>query len=746
VPISRDISNPYAPDSQISECAGLIMVIDDDPTVRLAAEDLLTQDGFQVICISSPEFLTSSLETHHPDAFLVDVNLPFMSGYQVCEYLRHDAGLEYVPVMLMTSCDDIGSMHQAYNAGATDFISKPINYLLLAYRMRYMLRNFLGYRQFTQQQTSLLQAQYLAKLGYWVLDIHKHSVEIEAFSAQILGYFHGNLPTTCEELLIHVSAEDMSRVKNAFQNLILHQKHFSLEHKIIDTNGDERFLHHEAELVYFNGAKYPRAIGAIQDITERKKSENKMYQLAYYDQLTNLPNRELLRNIWHTTHQSIAIICLNINQFSRINDSYGQEIGDELIRRVANRLNRGVKSSKNSQYYVQFIEHDSQSSQYPVLGNTRADGVSRIESNSFVFFIKNWHNQALFQTICEEIDQLLQLPFTIQGTSIYLSASIGVAVPDENLNTFTQVMDAAFTAVNHAKKQSDHRFSFFSSDISTLARERIELEKDLRASMRDGDFFLVYQPKVDLKTGNISGFESLIRWEHPVRGLVSPIDFISLAEEIGLIEEIGHWVLQQVCIDIKKLDILNFENYTVALNVSARQFSSGHFTDYVSKTIQAAGIEANRLELEITESIIMSNVEHALKMLHTLKDIGVSIALDDFGTGYSSFSYLRRFPFDTLKIDREFLIDIVESSDAVAIVDSIISLSRGLNMESVAEGLETQEQLAILQSLQCDQGQGYLLSAPKPLDQIIHIVKQSHWREHFKVRNTNTIQHFKTAD
>ena len=266
-----------------------LLVIDDDPTIRLAAEDLLSAEGFDVKCIESPQELPDLLTDYHPDAFLVDVNLPFMNGYQVCEYIRNEHGMHCVPILMMTANDEVESVNKAYDAGATDFISKPINYLLLAHRVKYMLRNHDSLRQFMQQQSSLVQAQHIAKLGYWSLNIEDNSIDIEPYSAELLGWkpdIKDEQPMSYSDLLAHVDPHDLPMVAKAFGDLLQSRQPFTIRHRVRTSTGEERVLFHQGDIFVSEGGRYVRAIGTIQDITERKKAEQKIYEMAFYDQLT----------------------------------------------------------------------------------------------------------------------------------------------------------------------------------------------------------------------------------------------------------------------------------------------------------------------------------------------------------------------------------------------------------------------------------------------------------------------------
>ncbi|HCK91656.1 MAG TPA: hypothetical protein DHW71_01645 [Gammaproteobacteria bacterium] len=713
-----------------------LLVIDDDPTIRLAAEDLLSAEGFDVKCIESPQELPDLLTDYHPDAFLVDVNLPFMNGYQVCEYIRNEHGMHCVPILMMTANDEVESVNKAYDAGATDFISKPINYLLLAHRVKYMLRNHDSLRQFMQQQSSLVQAQHIAKLGYWSLNIEDNSIDIEPYSAELLGWkpdIKDEQPMSYSDLLAHVDPHDLPMVAKAFGDLLQSRQPFTIRHRVRTSTGEERVLFHQGDIFVSECGRYVRAIGTIQDITERKKAEQKIYEMAFYDQLTLLPNRAFMKEYWDRlpvnmidADNPFAVICLSLNQFSRVNDSFGQDIGDELMRRVANRLNRAGQSIKMLDKLQVFandtlVNHTSRK---------KSDIVARVDNNSFIFFSKQFGTEDALQQLCKDIQTLIAPPFTIHGTSIFLSCTLGVACLSDEINTFSGMIDAALSAVSYAKQQENESCVYFTSEMMIKARARIELEKDLRSSLKNEDFFLVYQPKVCLDSLKIKGFEALVRWQHPTKGLIPPNEFISIAEETGLIEELGLFVLRQACIDLGRLEDAGYHDVSMALNISPRQFSQVSFTDIVSETIHEIGIKPEKLELEITESIIMKNVDHALQMLHTMKDIGVSIALDDFGTGYSSFSYLTKFPFDVLKIDQAFLRSIPDDKNALAIVISIANLSKGLGMRNVVEGIEAPEQLFSIMDIDCDYGQGYLFSAPKVFDEVLHMLAHKDW-SHF---------------
>jgi diguanylate cyclase (GGDEF)-like protein/PAS domain S-box-containing protein len=437
-----------------------------------------------------------------------------------------------------------------------------------------------------------------------------------------------------------------------------------------------------------------------QDITLRKQSEEEIHRLAFYDPLTQLPNRRLLQerliqsmSISARSGKYGALMFIDLDNFKILNDTQGHDVGDLLLKEVANRLVRNVRDG---------------------------DTVARLGGDEFVVALESLSSLAQdaashAETIAEKIRTELGQPYLLNGLEQSSSPSIGVSLYRGHQNSLDEILKQADLAMYQAKADGRNKVSFFDPAMQAEMEYRAELEKDLRASLRLQQLMLYYQMQVD-EHGRIVGAEALIRWQHPQRGMVSPAQFIPLAEEIGMILPIGDWVIEQACAQLKIWEMdPAMRKIRLAVNVSARQLSQPYFVEQVKEAIEKTGIRASQLKLELTESFILSDVEEAIEKLQELRSIGIRFAMDDFGTGYSSLAYLTRLPLEQLKIDQSFVRDISSDKNSCVMVRTIISIANNFGLEVVAEGVETDEQLAFLRQYGCNNFQGYLFSKPIPL-------------------------------
>jgi diguanylate cyclase (GGDEF)-like protein/PAS domain S-box-containing protein len=433
---------------------------------------------------------------------------------------------------------------------------------------------------------------------------------------------------------------------------------------------------------------------AIVDVTERRKAEARIAYMAHHDGLTNLPNRELyqdrLRQALEQTepkNQRVAVLCIDLDLFKNVNDSFGHPMGDRLLRLVADRLRSQVR------------------------GNNIA---ARLGGDEFAIILGSDVSPNEASDFAARLIKILSSCYSIDGIEVVIGASIGIALSPGDGATFEELMRNADMALYRAKSDGGGVHRFFEREMDRQAQKRRDMELDLRRAFANGEFELHYQPLVDLASDGISGFESLLRWRHPEKGMISPADFIPVAEDIGLIVSLGEWVLREACSEAAKWPA----DIKVAVNLSPVQFRSRNLVQVVISALAHSGLSPKRLELEITESLFLAETEANIAILHQLRGLGVSISMDDFGTGYSSLSYLRSFPFDKIKIDRSFVKDLAERPDCVAIVRAISGLGRSLNITTTAEGVETIDQLDWLRAEGCNEVQGFLFSAAKPAAEI----------------------------
>ena len=465
---------------------------------------------------------------------------------------------------------------------------------------------------------------------------------------------------------------------------------------------------------------------AVREVTDTK---NRLRQLAYYDSLTSLPNRrlfteqlDLLIRLAKRKKETISLLFLDLDNFKRINDSLGHSAGDLLLREVAKRLSRCVRESDLVAHYVE--------------PNSQID-VSRLGGDEFTVVLNQLDQSESAGVVAQRLLDTLIQPMTIEGHELVVTPSIGIAIAPDNADTVEGLLKAADTAMYHAKSSGKNKFIFYDSGMDAAGVERLELENDLRRAMQRGELQLHYQPQVDTLTGTVIGAEALMRWHHTEQGAIPPVQFIPLAEEMGLIEELGEWGLEEACRQMVELQSLGLELPKVSVNVSALQFNQ-NFIKRVSEVLTNTGLRPIRLALELTEGVMLDGAETTIQSLKNLKELGVGLSIDDFGTGYSSLSYLSRFPLDELKIDRSFVIDFDKSENDASLVIAIIAMAKSMRLGLVAEGVETLEQYHFLRQQGASVIQGYLFSKPVPLNELKPLLAPGYFKEKIKELNSQS--------
>ena len=502
------------------------------------------------------------------------------------------------------------------------------------------------------------------------------------------------LGKTASELLPEASAEMINRLDR--QLLATGRGAVSDEHQIRMPNGEIRIAKSTRMPIPDGAGKTQYVLSVIEDVTERKRAEERIAHLAHHDALTGLPNRLLFRTQLETTlkqlrpDECLALLYLDIDHFKSINDTLGHPVGDSLLNAVSERLRDCVPAN---------------------------DAIARLGGDEFAIVHTAIRNPEDCIPLLNKISEAIRAPYNLDGHQVLADLSIGIAIaPGDGLEP-DELLKNADLALYGAKAEGRGTYRFFEVEMDARMKERRTLELDLRRAVADGEFELYYQPVIGLDTGAIVGCEALIRWHHPERGIISPADFIPVAEETGLIVPIGEWVLRQACTDAAGWP----EHLKVAVNLSPAQFRSRSLVQMVFNAFASAGLRPERLELEITETVLMQRNETTLEMLRQLRKFGVRIAIDDFGTGFSSLSYLRSFPISKLKIDRSFIKDLPDDKDALAIVRAVVGLANSMGIVSTAEGVETHRQIEVLRSIGCPEMQGYIFSRPLPLREVVRL-------------------------
>jgi diguanylate cyclase (GGDEF)-like protein/PAS domain S-box-containing protein len=489
------------------------------------------------------------------------------------------------------------------------------------------------------------------------------------------------------------------------------------EHIHYDADNKEINIEIRTSPILDENGNVVQVVHMSRDITMRKQAEKQIHYLAYYDSLTGLPNRafykELLSRalIYGRRHKTImATLFIDLDGFKRINDTLGHDIGDELLKAVADSL---AKCMRKTDYVAR-----SNDERVP-------DTVSRLGGDEFIVLLSEISHDRDAARVAGRILEMLSKPFLISGHEVYISASIGIAVFPADGEDVESLLKNSDIAMYHAKELGKNTYQFYTKAMNAAALERLTMENELHKAIERKEFLLHYQPKLNISCGRVTGVEALIRWARPDGRLISPAEFIPIAEERGLIVPIGDWVLQEACSQYKKWQSTGARLASIAVNISKRQLDQQQLLFVVTQVLRDSDIDPSCLELEITEGTIMHDPEKAIATLKRLKDMGVKISIDDFGKGYSSLDNLRRLPLDALKIDIFFTAKIAENTEDRAIVKAIIAMAHSLQLKVIAEGVETKEQLVVLRELGCDEAQGYLFSRPVPADECGRFIRET---------------------
>lgn len=706
----------------------LVLVVDDDDAMRFVALDTLQDAGFNVVEAHNGSDALQKFTRYQPDLVLLDLVMPEIDGYEVCARIRNMHGSEHVPIMIMTGLDDAESINKAFEAGATDFITKPLNHLILEQRTRYILRTSTVLKTLEQRESRLENAERIAQLGSWSWDTRDRQLYVSKEFKRILDFADDCAPTL-DDVYANFSKEEQNRVQAIYEQALQNkEKSIVIEHSFKDSQGAVKRLRHEAEFE-FRGDKDYVIAGTILDITEETYNKDKILQLAYYDTLTSLPNRTFFKiHLEHAIKKAkqsatcLAVMVLDLDLFTRINNSLGHDAGDKLLVKASQRLLEAVDDPSAVKLTPAAIDpHAAEEG----TGNVLA----RLEGDQFVILLNNFRKLDDVIFLIQKVLKRLSAPITVKANNVVVTASAGISlypVNGQNSETLLRNSDAAML---FAKSQGRNSFRFYSSEIDARSKERLSVENDLRNAIRNGELELHFQPKINLTSREVRSVEALIRWRHPEKGMISPGQFIPMAEELGLINEMGEWCLHEACRKTKAWNQAGIPPVRTAINLSALQIKTSNLVEIVRSTLEHHGLIPAQLEVEITENILMDDTHRTLRTLEGLRSLGVRVALDDFGTGYSSLSYLTRFPFTSLKIDRCFITECVRNAQSASIVHSVIQLCKNLNLEVVAEGVEIEDELRFLLERRCDLVQGFYFSPALDSDTFVNYMKQKPWLE-----------------
>ncbi len=701
-----------------------MLVADDDITARMLAQQYLGQQGFNVTLAEDGAQALELFAEARPQLVLLDVEMPRMDGFESCRQLRTLPGGRNLPVLMVTGLNDVESIERAYQVGATDFASKPISWLVLGHRLRYMLRASQALRDRERSETRLADAQRIARLGNWEWDLATDEVTWSGQLYRLLGQEPGAVEPGLAAFLEVTHPDDRSPLRDWLVSALRKGEAGEFSHRIVSADGREWIVQHQSECLSDGNGRVLSLSGTVQDITQLRKAEEQIQHLAYFDSLTGLANRRLFKErvqhaleLAHRHDRIAAVLFLDLDDFKRINDTLGHTVGDLLLKEVAERLLSGVRSS-DCVIRLEIDDHHRQ--------------VARLGGDEFTVLLTEIHQVSDATIVAQRILDGLARSMQLTGHEVVVTPSIGIAVfPYDGEDTETLLKNAD-TAMYHAKRAGKNLYQFYAESMNVAALRRLTLENNLRKALERQELYLHYQPQVDLWNGPIVGVEALLRWHSQELGTVPPSEFISLAEETGLIIDIGEWVLRTACTQARAWQDEGLPPLRMAVNLSARQFAQKNLVETVRRILDETGLAVECLELEITESLLMDDAEEAIDTLHRLKALGVQLAIDDFGTGYSSLSYLKRFPIDRLKIDRSFVNNITTAPNDAAVALAVVSMAHSLKLGVTAEGVETAAQQAFLRERHCDEVQGFFFSHPVSSQQVADLLRSTSrplWRE-----------------
>jgi predicted signal transduction protein with EAL and GGDEF domain/DNA-binding response OmpR family regulator len=696
----------------------LVLHVDDDAASLIMAESSLEEAGFDVVHAENGEKALLQFKAHEPDLIIMDAVMPVMDGFEAINHIRRNAMGAHVPILMITGLDDLDSITRAYNEGATDFLTKPINFFVLPHRIQYMLRSKRTADALRSSQAKLDNAQRIARLGHWDWSVDTNELTWSSEFGRTMGFPSNMLKGTWTGFLEKLSDDQRHSVRMAATQAVEEARGFSVEFTLINSAAEDqdRTIRLEAEPHLNEQGKCTHLLGTMQDITERTNAQRQIHNLAYFDLVTGLPNRAQLNEqlnyalkMAKRRESKFALLFLDLDHFKQVNDTLGHDAGDELLQQVSGRLTDVVRDSDSVAVASEPDDEDD------ITKHT----VARLGGDEFVVLLGSINRVEDAARVAERIAKSISAPYTLNDTEVSVTTTIGISVFPADGRSAEMLMKHADVAMYHAKEKGRNGYQFYSRGIHEQALARFSMESELKKAIDNGDLKLAYQPKIDAVSGEAIGVEALLRWEHPESGMISPAEFIPLAEETGLILPMGRWVLQQACRQMKDWIDDGMEPITMAVNCSPAQFIRGNMIKDIDAAISQSGLPSGLLEVELTESLFLQDIENGINILQSMKRIGIQISIDDFGTGFSSLSYLKRLPIDKLKIDQSFVHDLGRDPGDGAIVSAIIALSHNLNLTVVAEGVETAEQLDILRGYDCDEYQGYLISEPLYADEFL---------------------------
>ncbi len=688
----------------------LVLVVDDQPRMLQSLQDLMVGSGYNVITALGGQQATERLLEHDVDLMLLDLKMPGFSGHQVMDFVEERELNTTVIVVSGETCFD--AMSQVLKSRAYDYIRKPY----VPEDLLHTVENALNARQLECQNQVMNDRlarseklhRYLVNSSpdiVYMIDNKGYFTFVNDRIAELLGYVKEELiGMHYRDLVFIADAEQASYVFSPRAAADTSPRNVELRFKSRDGDRPPRFFEiktipielqadDEAE-TDSDGATEVGIYGVARDISDRKEAERTINFQAYHDLLTRLPNRALFKDRLNLAvaqakragHQ-MAVMFLDLDRFKLINDTLGHIYGDELLQLVSQSLQGCLRDG---------------------------DTLARFGGDEFTLLMPEVDGKDDATVVAKKIIERLRQPFTIEGQEIYVTISVGIAMYPQDGSSMDSLVKNADIAMYHIKGRGKNDYQFYCREMNEATMQRLSLERDMRKALESEQFVLHFQPQIDVISGRIVAFEALVRWQHPSFGMISPTDFISVAEETGLILPLGEWVLRKACSVLSNWREQGIHDVRMAINLSSMQIEHKNFIGLVHEVLRENRLSGHDLEMEITENLIMQDMENSIKKLMQLNELGVQIAIDDFGTGYSSLSYLQKLPIHTLKIDRSFVNEIEKDGDDACIVDAVIAMASGLRLNLIAEGVEDEYQVEYLRDKGCCEMQGFYFGKPAP--------------------------------
>ena len=706
-------AQPYADASHPAQPE--VLLVDDDKVNLLLTSLEMGARGFKITEAESGEQALHLLRDWTPDIIVLDALMPTLDGFDTCRQLRRMAGFENVPVLMLTGLEDDASITRAYEAGATDFFVKSIQWSLLTGRLHYLLRASRTRIELERSKSKLARAQDLARMGSFDWRRPERSdaggLLMSAEALRVFG-FGPQDEVSLRVLLRMVPQDDRRAFLRLLHEALRHASVLATDVPLVLLDGRQRIIHVEAEPEFNEHGQGAGYAGIVQDVTDRRHAEDRIKQLANFDALTGLPNRRQL--IWRAEraleqarrmqHQC-ALLLIDLDRFKIINDTLGHGAGDELLVEVGRRLRACVRHSDQIA--------DGAIEAVGVRAHRSLEAVGRLGGDEFVALLPEVTADADAERVAQRILESLREPIFVSGQECFVTASVGVAIFPRDGNTVVDLLRNSDVAMYSVKAQGKNAAAIYSPQLAGRGREKLELETALHKAIERDELVLHYQPKIDVRAAKMVGAEALMRWQRGGR-LVPPGDFIPLAEDTGLIVPLSEWALRQAAQQARQWQEAWGFAESIAVNLPSRLFERSDLVEHIHQCVTHFGVPHRVIQLEITEDNLMKDLQNVIPSLHRLNEIGVEISIDDFGTGYSSLAYLTTLPISELKIDRSFVRDLGITPQSSAVVTAIIALARSLGLRVVAEGVETLRQMEVLHRLGCGVMQGFLFSRAVP--------------------------------